>query len=104
MYYAGVLMKLLKILAATGVSEILLALEKKPLYFGELIKSLKYDRKSTSSSLATRRLRTLEGLAIVVREVQQDRKRRVRYSLTKRGRQVIRLLSEFEKLEKGIFS
>jgi DNA-binding HxlR family transcriptional regulator len=95
-------MKLLKILASTGTAEILLALKKEPRHFGELAKHLDYPRISTSSSLATRRLKTLENLGFVNRMVKQDRKRRVQYNLTEQGKKIARLLLEIEKWDKEL--
>jgi DNA-binding HxlR family transcriptional regulator len=97
-------MKLLKILASTGTAEILLAMKEEPRHFGELAKLLDYPLISTSSSLATRRLKTLENLGLVNRTVKQDRKRRVEYALTQMGKEITKLLYQFDKWDKDLCS
>jgi DNA-binding HxlR family transcriptional regulator len=95
-------MKLIKALASTGTIEILMALKKEPLHFGELVKILDYPSPSTSSALATRRLKMLENLGFVHREVKQDRKRRVQYKLTDKGKKIVKIVFEIEEWDKEI--
>jgi DNA-binding HxlR family transcriptional regulator len=80
------------VLAKKGVREILHALaEKKGMNFSELRELV------GSPTTASQRLQELTGLGILRREVQADRFRSVRYSLTEKGAQVAKLVKELEK-------
>jgi len=81
------------ILGKKGVKEILNALaSKKEMNFTELRELV------GSPTTASQRLLELTRLGILKREVQADRFRSVRYSLTERGIKVIRLIRELEKV------
>ena len=80
-------------LAKKGNREILYALAKgKALNFTEL-KDL-----VGSPTTASQRLQELTGWGLVGREVQPDRFRSVRYSLTQKGERAVKLMRELEKL------
>jgi DNA-binding HxlR family transcriptional regulator len=81
------------ILGKKGVKEILNALaSKKEMNFTELRELV------GSPTTASQRLLELTRLGILKREVQADRFRSVRYSLTEKGIKVIRLIRELEKV------
>jgi len=80
------------VLAKKGVKEILRALaDKRGMNFSELRELV------GSPTTASQRLQELTGLGILKREVQADRFRSVRYSLTGKGTQVAKLIKELEK-------
>lgn len=84
----------LEILAKRGSRKILYALaaSKTGMNFTEL-------KKLTGSPTTTsQRLQELTKLGILKRGVQADRFRSVRYSLTEKGIQVVRLMRELEKV------
>ena len=81
------------VLAKKGVKEILRALaDKKGMNFTELRELVR------SPTTASQRLQELTGLGILKREVQADRFRSVRYSLTDKGAQVAKIIKELEKV------
>jgi len=80
------------VLAKKGVKEILRALaDKKGMNFTELRELV------GSPTTASQRLQELTKLGILKREVQADRFRSVRYSLTEKGAQVAKLVKELER-------
>lgn len=83
------------VLVKKGVKEILHALaDKKGMNFTELRELV------GSPTTTSQRLQELTELGILRREVQADRFRSVRYSLTEKGVQVTKLLKELEKVIK----
>jgi DNA-binding HxlR family transcriptional regulator len=84
---------LLELLAKKGNKDILLALEKGPRRFTELLNSL--EPRIARRTLA-RRLRELEGFGVITRKL-PDEPPGVLYSLTKKGRERIKLIVELEK-------
>lgn len=84
----------LEILAKRGSRKILytLAASKTGMNFTELKKL------SGSPTTTSQRLQELTKLGILKRRVQADRFRSVRYSLTEKGIQVVRLMRELEKV------
>lgn len=81
-----------EVLAKKGVKEILQALaDKKGMNFTEIQELV------GSPTTASQRLQELTRLRILKREVQADRFRSVRYSLTEKGIQVVKLVKEMEK-------
>jgi DNA-binding HxlR family transcriptional regulator len=80
------------VLAKKGVKEILQALaDKKGMNFTEIQELV------GSPTTASQRLQELTRLRVLKREVQADRFRSVRYSLTEKGTQVAKLVKEMEK-------
>ena len=81
-----------ELLARKGTKEILYALsEKDGMKFTEL-KTL-----VGSPTTASQRLQELAGAGVVEREVQADRYRSVKYSLTKKGMQTVKLMKELDR-------
>jgi DNA-binding HxlR family transcriptional regulator len=81
-----------EVLAKKGVKEILQGLaDKKGMNFTEIQELV------GSPTTASQRLQELTRLGILKREVQADRFRSVRYSLTEKGTQVAKLVKELEK-------
>jgi DNA-binding HxlR family transcriptional regulator len=81
-----------EVLAKKGIQEILRALaDKKGMNFTEIQELV------GSPTTASQRLQELTSLRILKREVQADRFRSVRYSLTDKGTQVVKLVKEMEK-------
>jgi DNA-binding HxlR family transcriptional regulator len=84
------------VLAKKGVREILQALaDKKGTNFTEIQELV------GSPTTASQRLQELTGLGILKREVQADRFRSVKYSLTEKGIKVVKLVKELEKAVLG---
>ena len=78
-------------LAKKGSREILYALAKRnAMNFTELKELI------GSPTTASQRLQELSSLGLVGREVQSDRFRSVRYSLTRRGARTVKLMRELE--------
>jgi DNA-binding HxlR family transcriptional regulator len=84
----------LEVLAKKGSKEILCALaaSKVGMNFTELKELI------GSPTTASQRLQELTKLGMLKRGVQADRFRSVRYSLTEKGAQAVRLMKELEKL------
>jgi DNA-binding HxlR family transcriptional regulator len=84
---------LLELVSKKGTKEILLALEKEPKKYTELLDSLR--PRITRRTLA-RRLRELESFNLVKREL-PEKPPGVLYVLTPVGKQRIKLIKELEK-------
>ena len=85
-------MKILKIISKSGCPEIILAMSEKTLTFGEVTKLVGH------SAIATERLKELKKNRIVNREVMQDDRRTVRYSLTEKGEKIAEALKILEAI------
>lgn len=85
-------MPIFKILGKKWTLEILKFLTDSSRSFSE-IEDLVKNPKTTSD-----RLRELEELKVIVREVQQDKLRSVKYGLTKLGKDVIKRIVDIEEL------
>lgn len=82
----------IELLAKKGAIRLLRALsKKKELKFAEIQKLI------GSPTTASQRLKELEGMGVVRREVQADRYRSVRYSLTDKGRRIVKFVDELEQ-------
>jgi DNA-binding HxlR family transcriptional regulator len=72
-------MKILKIISKSECPKIILTLNERTLTFGEIAKLVGH------TAIATERLKELRKNNIVQREVLQDERRTVKYSLTEKG-------------------
>ena len=89
----GDIMKILKIISKAGSPKILLTLNERTLTFGEVGKLVGH------TAIATERLKELRKIGLVQREVLQDERRTVRYSLTEKGKVVAEVLIRLDGLE-----
>ena len=80
-------------LAKRGTMRVLYALAEK----GEAMNFTEFRRLVGSPTTTSGCLRGLVGSGLVKREIQADRYRSVRYSLTEKGTRVARLVRELEK-------
>jgi DNA-binding HxlR family transcriptional regulator len=88
------LSRIFKTLARTGALEIVKNLEKRT----EGLKYAEIEKIIGSPSTTTRRLNELEELGIVKREILSEKYRPVKYSLTKKGKELLRLVKKTENL------
>lgn len=83
----------IELLAKKGAIRLLRSLSKK--------KELKFTEVQEfvgSPTTASQRLKELEGMGVVRREVQADRYRSVQYSLTDKGKRIVKLVDELEQI------
>ncbi len=85
--------RIFKTLARAGTIEIIKTLEKK-----EGMRYSDIQEIIGSPSTASRRLNELEELGIVKREALPDKYRPVKYTLTKKGQGLFRLIKEIDRL------
>jgi DNA-binding HxlR family transcriptional regulator len=85
-------MKYLNLLAKSKSIDILLGLQSRKLKFAEIVEI------TGNATTATRRLKEMVELDIVIREVQQDNTRTVMYGLTRDGENIAKIAAELVKL------
>lgn len=80
-------------LSRAGTVELLLALKsQRPMTFSAIRKML------GNSTTATRRVRELQGMSLISRQVLQDKLRTVEYRLTEKGSAVAELVQKLKNL------
>jgi DNA-binding HxlR family transcriptional regulator len=78
--------------------EILALLDSKPRGFKELMDTLTPTRPKISTRTLSERLKDLEDEGLVIRELVEHRPPRSIYSISEKGKKVLSLLREIEKL------
>jgi DNA-binding HxlR family transcriptional regulator len=92
--FKGRILKILSIVSKKGSKEILLSLEEKGKLTYTDIESLIGNPRTTS-----KRLNELCSLNIIKREVLPDKYRSVSYSLTPKGKEIVKILIQIQKIQ-----